>query len=85
MPKPIIVDTMAVPPQLTMGSGTPTTGNSPETMARFTVSPKKKDATKAPVDEPEIAVVVLTENSGGGSTAYPIARDMLDYWMSRDE
>jgi penicillin-binding protein 2 len=38
----------------------------------------------APVDEPEIAVVVLTENSGGGSTAYPIARDMLDYWMSRD-
>ena len=38
----------------------------------------------APVDETEIAVVVLTENSGGGSTAYPIARDMLDYWMSRD-
>ena len=39
----------------------------------------------APVDSPEIVVAVLTENSGGGSSAYPVARAMLDYWMSRDE
>ena len=39
----------------------------------------------APVDNPEIVVAVLTENSGGGSSAYPVARSMLDYWMSRDE
>ncbi|MCH1445720.1 MAG: penicillin-binding protein 2 [Luminiphilus sp.] len=39
----------------------------------------------APVENPEIVVAVLTENSGGGSTAYPVARAMLDYWMSRDE
>ena len=39
----------------------------------------------APVDNPEIVVAVLTENSGGGSSAYPVARAMLDYWMSRDE
>ena len=39
----------------------------------------------APVEDPEIVVAVLTENSGGGSSAYPVARAMLDYWMSRDE
>ena len=39
----------------------------------------------APVDNPEIVVAVLTENSGGGSSAYPVARSMLDYWMSRNE
>lgn len=39
----------------------------------------------APVDKPEIVVAVLTENSGGGSSAYPVARAMLDYWMSLDE
>ena len=39
----------------------------------------------APVENPEIVVAVLTENSGGGSSAYPVARVMLDYWMSRDE
>ena len=39
----------------------------------------------APVDNPEIVLAVLTENSGGGSSAYPVARAMLDYWMSRDE
>ncbi len=39
----------------------------------------------APVENPEIVVAVLTENSGGGSSAYPVARAMLDYWMSRDE
>ena len=39
----------------------------------------------APVDNPEIVIAVLTENSGGGSSAYPVARAMLDYWMSRDE
>ena len=39
----------------------------------------------APVENPEIVFAVLTENSGGGSSAYPVARAMLDYWMSRDE
>ena len=39
----------------------------------------------APVDNPEIVIAVLTENGGGGSSAYPVARTMLDYWMSRDE
>ena len=39
----------------------------------------------APVENPEIVLAVLTENSGGGSSAYPVARAMLDYWMSRDE
>ena len=39
----------------------------------------------APVDNPEIVIAVLTENSGGGSSAYPVARAMLDYWMSPDE
>ena len=39
----------------------------------------------APVDNPEIVIAVLAENSGGGSSAYPVARAMLDYWMSLDE
>ena len=39
----------------------------------------------APVESPEIAIAVLTENSGGGSSAYPVARSMLDYWMARNE
>ena len=39
----------------------------------------------APVEAPQIAIAVLTENSGGGSSAYPVARSMLDYWMARHE
>jgi penicillin-binding protein 2 len=39
----------------------------------------------APAESPEIAIAVLTENSGGGSSAYPVARSMLDYWMTRHE
>lgn len=39
----------------------------------------------APVEAPQIAIAVLTENSGGGSSAYPVARSMLDYWMMRHE
>ncbi len=39
----------------------------------------------APVESPEIAIAVLTENGGGGSTAYPIASAMLNYWMTRNE
>jgi penicillin-binding protein 2 len=39
----------------------------------------------APVENPEIVLAVLTENSGGGSSAYPVARAMLDYWVGRDE
>ncbi len=35
----------------------------------------------APVDEPRIVVVVLAENGGGSSAAYPVARRVLDAWM----
>ncbi len=36
----------------------------------------------APVDNPEIALVVLVENGGGGSTtAAPLARRLFDYWL----
>jgi len=36
----------------------------------------------APAEEPKIAVVVLAENGGhGGSTAAPIARKVLDYYL----
>ena len=36
----------------------------------------------APADAPKIAVAVLIENGGhGGSTAAPIARAIMDYWL----
>lgn len=36
----------------------------------------------APVEDPQIAVAVLVENGGGGSTtAAPIARKLFDYWI----
>mgnify|MGYP002656147981 FL=1 len=36
----------------------------------------------APVENPQIAVAVLVENGGGGSTtAAPIARKLFDYWI----
>ncbi|OOS22731.1 penicillin-binding protein 2 [Moraxella lincolnii] len=36
----------------------------------------------APVEDPKIAVAVLVENGGGGSTtAAPIARKLFDYWI----
>ena len=35
----------------------------------------------APVDEPRIVVVVLAENGGGSSAAYPVARRVMDAWM----
>jgi penicillin-binding protein 2 len=36
----------------------------------------------APADNPKIVVAVLVENGGhGGSTAAPIARKVLDYWL----
>ena len=35
----------------------------------------------APVDQPKIAVVVMAENGGGSSAAYPVARQILDAWM----
>lgn len=35
----------------------------------------------APVDEPEIVVVVLAENGGGSSAAYPVARAVMDAWF----
>src|SRR5699024_1097029 len=38
----------------------------------------------APVEDPQIAVAVLVENGGGGSsTAAPIGRALFDYWMLR--
>ena len=36
----------------------------------------------APVEDPQIALAVLVENGGGGSTtAAPIGRALFDYWM----
>jgi penicillin-binding protein 2 len=36
----------------------------------------------APAEEPRIALVVLAENGGhGGSTAAPIARKVMDYYL----
>ncbi len=36
----------------------------------------------APADKPRIAVAVMVENGGhGGSTAAPIARKVIDYWL----
>lgn len=36
----------------------------------------------APVEAPRIVVAVMVENGGhGGSTAAPIARDVIDYWL----
>ena len=40
----------------------------------------------APVEDPEIAVAVLVENGGGGSTtAAPIGKALMDYWMLQRE
>jgi len=39
----------------------------------------------APIEDPQIAVAVVVENAGGGSThAAPIARKMLDAWLLPD-
>lgn len=36
----------------------------------------------APIEDPQIAVAVIVENAGGGSThAAPLARQMLDAWL----
>lgn len=36
----------------------------------------------APADQPKIVVAVMVENGGhGGSTAAPIARSVMDYWL----
>ena len=42
IPKPAINVTIDVPPALTKGKGTPTMGNSPETMPEFTNTYTKK-------------------------------------------
>lgn len=40
----------------------------------------------APVEHPKIALAVLVENGGGGSTtAAPIARKLFDYWLVQRE
>jgi len=40
----------------------------------------------APVEEPEISVIVFLYNGGEGSTtAVPVAHDILEYYFSRDE
>jgi penicillin-binding protein 2 len=38
----------------------------------------------APLDAPTIAVAVIVENGGGSSAAYPIARTVIDEWLSRE-
>ncbi len=36
----------------------------------------------APADDPKIVVAVMVENGGhGGSTAAPVARKVIDYWL----
>jgi penicillin-binding protein 2 len=39
----------------------------------------------APVENPKIVVVVLVENGGGGSAAFPVARQVMDYWFAQNE
>ena len=40
----------------------------------------------APIEIPEISLIVFVYNGGEGSTvAVPIARDILDYYFRRDE
>ncbi len=39
----------------------------------------------APVDRPKIAIAVLAENGGGSSAAYPVARQVMDAWLLRDD
>ena len=39
----------------------------------------------APVEDPQIVVVVLVENGGGGSAAFPVARQVMDYWFAQNE
>lgn len=40
----------------------------------------------APVEAPKIAVAVIVENGGGGSsTAAPVARQVFDMWLSRTQ
>jgi penicillin-binding protein 2 len=39
----------------------------------------------APVDRPSIAIAVLAENGGGSSAAYPVARKVMDAWMTRGQ
>ena len=36
----------------------------------------------APLEAPTIAVAVIVENGGGSSAAYPIARTVIDNWLS---
>lgn len=38
----------------------------------------------APLDAPRIAVAVIVENGGGSSAAYPLARTVIDAWLSRE-
>src|SRR5690625_78965 len=39
----------------------------------------------APADDPQIALALIVENGGWGSTvAAPVARTIFDYWLSRD-
>ena len=39
----------------------------------------------APVEDPQIAVAVIVENGGhGGSTAAPVAKEIMDAWLLKD-
>jgi penicillin-binding protein 2 len=39
----------------------------------------------APADEPELALAVIIENGGGGTRAAPIAREIMDAWLLREQ
>ena len=45
-------------------------------------APRLAPPDTAPAEQPRIALVVLAENGGhGGSTAAPIARKVMDYYL----
>jgi cell division protein FtsI/penicillin-binding protein 2 len=57
-------------------TGTATDGSSPSAISHAWF------AAYAPMREPEIAVVVMVENSGEGSgVAAPLVRDILEYYF----
>lgn len=39
----------------------------------------------APIEAPRIALAVIVENGGGSSAAYPLARRVIDAWLSRED
>ena len=71
------------------GSARAMFANYPIDVAAKTGSPQTSSATInstfiafAPADDPEIAIAVVIENGGQGTTGAPVARDIFDYYFS---